>query len=81
MSLTINPARRIGRSDRPFNPRHHCADNPLGPPIGPGEQARLVEHFRIAVAARAQEWRTARRSRRQAGSLTSQSGLRAWRAA
>ena len=50
-------------------------------PIGPGEQARVVELFRIALAAEAQKWRVARRSRQQAGSLTTQSGMRAWRAA
>ena len=50
-------------------------------PIGPGEQARLVELFRLTLVAEAQEWRTARRNRQQAGSLTSQAGMRAWRAA
>ncbi len=61
------------RADKPFNPDSY--------PIGPGEQARMVELFRLALAAKAQEWRTTRRNRRQEGSLTSRSGLRAWRAA
>ena len=79
----ITPRARISsRADRPYNPgRRHCADNPLGLPTGPGEQARLVELFRLTLAAEAREWRKARRCRQQAGSLTSQAGMRAWRAA
>ena len=50
-------------------------------PIGPGEQARLVEMFRLALAAEALGWRKARRNRQQAGALTDRGGLRAWRAA
>jgi len=50
-------------------------------PIGPGEQARAVELFRLAAAAEARKWQTAQRRRQQAGALTSRSGLRAWRAA
>ena len=78
MLFTTPTAHNSSCADRPVNPgRRHCADDPLCP----GEQARLVELYRLALAAEAQEWRTAQRSRQQAGSLTSQAGLRAWRAA
>ena len=50
-------------------------------PLGPGEQAQLVELFRLKLAAESQKWRTARRSRQQSGALTDRDGLRAWRAA
>ena len=49
-------------------------------PLCPGEQARLVELFRLTLAAEAQRWRTARRCRQQAGAITDRDGLRAWRA-
>ena len=79
----------LAERDPSHNPhfQRRWVDDPLGlpdfqhaQPLGPGEQARLVEMFRLALAA-AQEWRSARRSRQQAGALTSRSGLRAWRAA
>jgi len=37
-------------------------------PIGPGEQARAVELFRLAAAAEARKWQTAQRRRQQAKS-------------
>ena len=68
------PAERDSSRNSHF--QRHCADDPLGP----GEQARLVELYRLTLAAEAQGWRTARRSRQQTGSLTDRAGMRAWRA-
>ena len=72
----------LAERDSSRNPqyRRHYADDPLGLPLGPGEQAQLVELYRLKLAAEAQKWRNARRCRQQAGSLADRDGMRAWRA-
>ena len=72
----INTTTPLANSSPAIPPLHHGSH-----PIGPGEQARVVEIFRLEVEAEALAWRVARRNRQQAGVLKSQAGIRAWRAA
>jgi len=71
MTFYTTEAREARRANPPFT-----HDRPLGP----GEQARLVENYRLSLAAEARHWLAARRAKQQAGIVTARADLRAWRA-